>query len=715
MGEVVSKGTAPGVVAQRESARLEPGTLAWLAAVPCALLTALAVLVLGLPLSELLFPAQHVVFLPGDPQRLTPEPIESTRYLIALAGPVLLGGVIVAASRRRPMLPARLTDIGTAAAQGLLAATVFVCLLAQRRPRWGYDYFNATTLAVAAVMTLAIVLALRSAVLRAHGARLLRETRRRRIALLLTAAAFTAIWLLPAVNSGASIQWAFLDYDTQFPFDETFAVLNGLTPLADFNTQYASLLPYAMALAMRAFGPTLLVFTIAACMLSLLALLAVYDVLRRSARSATLAFALFLPLVATSLFIVGGISLIRFTPGAYFPMFPLRYGGPYLLACLLARHVERSRRRTWPLLAIAGLVLINNFEFGVAAFGATIGALLTTAPLRRRSVLRLAGAAAAGVGLAGALYSLVALARSGSVPDFLRLAEFARFYGVAGYSVAPMPGVLGLPLVIYGTHAAAIVTAIVRVRSREPNRVATAMLMWAGLFGLGAAAYYVARSNAAMLPMMFSAWGLTLALLAIVVLQRAAAAARIPSIASIVVLFGVGLMTCSLAQLPSPPAQIERIQKRPAEVELMPARWEAPSQAPEVRRFVSSLADGPRRFVVRDGAPVAVFTTLGHRVADAYDVVDVVPYTGPRSIHTREQLDETLDALAEAGGNTALLPVESFEQLHAGLSRRGFAVLTHGGLRVLPADATAPPADTVVIDELTKWVDTRHLHAAALR
>jgi hypothetical protein len=700
MGEVASgEATRRSASARDRALALEPAGIAWLAAVPCAVLVVLAVLLLAPPLSRLLFPAQHVVFLPGDPQRLTPEPLESTRYLLMLAGPVLLGGVVAATSRRRPALSPRWTTIGVAVAQGLLAVTVVVCLVEQRRPIWGNDYFNAVTLAVAAAMTTAIAIILRRAAARTHARRLLRDTRGRRIALLAAAAALTAIWLLPAVNSEASISWAFLDYDTQFPYDETFAVLNGLTPLADFNTQYAALIPYAIALAMRAFEPTLLVFTITACALSLLALLAVYDILRRAARNATLAFGLYVPFMATSMFFIGGIPLMRFTPGTYFPMFPLRYGGAYLLAWLLARHVERGRRAVWPLLVVAGLVLINNFEFGVAAFIATIGALLTTVPLRRQPLLRLAGAVAAGAGLAGALYSLFALVRSGALPDFLRLAQFARFYGVAGYSVAPIPGVLGLPLLIFGTHAAAIVTAIVLKREREPNRVLTAMLMWAGLFGPGAAAYYVARSNSAMLPMTFSAWSLSLALLAIVVLQRAAATVpRIPRPPSIAVIFGVGLMACSLAQVPTPWAEIERVRERPPSVELRPARWEPPSQEPVVRRFVSALADGPRRF----------------RIADAYDIVDVVPYTGPRSIHTTEQLDESLDALAAAGGNTALVPIEYYEQLHADLSRRRFALVTHRGLRVLPADASELPADAVVIDEFTKWVDMRHPHASAL-
>jgi hypothetical protein len=695
---------------------LGPERAAWLALLPCAAITAATVLLLGPPLSHALFRPVHLNVLPGDNEAVTPEPLEATRYLLALLGPLLLAGTIATATRRGLVVSPRWTRAASAAGQAALTTFLLVCLAAQHRSLWGVAYFNWTTLAVAGLLTVSLVLALRQAAVRGHGRTLSHDTRLRRSALLALAALATAIWLLPAVNSDASISWAFLDYDTQFPYDETLAVFNGLTPMADFNAQYASLLPYLIALSMRAFQPTLLVFTITACTLSLLALLAIYDVLRRAAGSAVLAFALFVPFMATSLFFIGGIPLIRFTPGAYFPMFPLRYGGAYLLAWLLARHVER-RRTAWPLSLAAGLVVLNNFEFGVAAFGATLGALLaTTVPLRRRPLLRFGASVIAGVAGAVALYALVTLVRSGSLPDVLGIGQFAQLYGVAGYSVAPIPGVLGLPLVLYATHGAAIATATVRALRREPNRVLTAMLMWAGLFGLGAAPYYVARSNSAMLPMMFSAWGLSLALLAIVVLRRMTASPmRIPSPAGLAVLFGVGLMACSLAQAPVPWAQIQRVGTRPADVALMPANWAPPSDEPGVRRFLASVADGPRRFVVRSGAPVAVFATLGHRDAEVLDVVDVVPYTGPKSIHTREQLDESLDALRAAGGNTALVPLEFADQLRDGLRRHGFAIVTPTGLRRVAAGTGELPTDAVVVEGFTKWVDTRHLRAEALR
>jgi hypothetical protein len=717
MGEMDVR-TALRVGLDRGSVRLGPAAAAWLAAIPCAAVTALAVLVLGPPASRLLFPTPDIAFLAGERQAITPEPLENARYLILLAGPVLMAAVVLWASTRRIVVPRRSLRAGVAVVQLALVAFALACLVAQHEERWGYAYFNWTTLAVALLLAAAAVVAVRVAPAdaRARAQTALRDGPRRRRALLGVAAIATAIWLLPAVDTEASIRWAFMAHDAQFHFDETFAALNGLTPLVDFNAQYASLLPYLIALAMRTFEPTFLVFTIAACTLSLLALLCVYDVIRRAAGSAAVALALYLPFMATSLFYIGGIPLIRFTPGAYFPMFPLRYGGAYAVAWLLARHLDRAHRRSWPVFLAAGFAVLNNVEFGVAAFGATIGALLTTArPWSARRLLQLASAAAAGLAGAIALYSLFTLVRAGALPHPERLTQFARLYGVAGYSVAPIAGVLGLPLVIFGTHVAAIVTATTRTCTDASNRVLTGMLMWAGLFGLGSATYYVARSSASILPMLFSAWALSLLLLAIAVLQRMAAQpTRLPGAASVAVLFAAGLTVCSLAQAPAPWQQISRVREQPALIGLRSTRWIPPSHDPTIRAFVSSVAGGPRQFVGRHGAPVAIFTTMGHRLADAYGVVDVVPYTGPESIHTREQLADALDALRTAGGNTALVPFAQVRRMKNELTRRGFAILTHSGLRRLGLQTPTVPADTVILGGLTKWVDMRHVPAAVL-
>jgi hypothetical protein len=678
-----------------------------------------AVIFLGPPLSELIYPSRlSFHFLPGDPGNVRPERIEDARYVLALAAPILLVIATIVGARRHPRLPPGVTDASVAATQALSVGLVVICLVNQRKDIWATEYFGDVTLLVACALAVAVTLVARSAWATTHRFPRSLALRPAHIGLLVTALLISSIWTLPAINTEQSIAWAINPGEYAFQIDETFAVINGLTPLADFSAQYASLLPYIIALPMLAFGKTLLTFTITACALTVLALTAVYGVLRRVTGSAFAAFALFVPFMATSLFSVYENAGVRFTFGTYFPMFPLRYFGPYLLAWLLARHLAgEPRRPVWPLCFAAGFVLLNNFEWGVVALGATIAALLwTTHRLSARQLLRLACGVA--LGLAGALaaFSLFTLIRAGSLPDLGRAPEFSRLYGLAGYSVAPLRGVFGLHLIIYLTYVAAIGTATVRAIAHKPNRALTGMLAWAGVFGLGSATYYVARSNPELLPMTFSAWALALALLTVAVVQQIAAhPRRRPGLAALAVLFGMGIVACSVAQAPAPWTQIERVERPPAGRQPQPLPSPiVPSQDPRVRRFVSSLADGPRRFVVKRGAPIALFLTIGHRVADAYGVVDVLPYTGAESIHTVEQLEDSLDALREAGGNTVLVEPTRIPPMYEVLFRRGFAMLTRSGLRATwPGGSIAWPG-IVVVGGLTKWVDTRNLHPAAL-
>ncbi len=707
---VVSRGAAARVRASASSP--DAASIAWLAAPACAVVTALVVHVLGPSVGAALLPFPQTPFLPGERYWMTPEPTESARYLLSLGGPVLLAGAIAGVSRRPPHLPRALAAAGVVLAQAAFAAVLIACFAEQRaRREWLTPYFNVRTLVVAAIATIVLVVTARRS--RAgdgtRGQAL--ETAARRRALAAAAALLTAVWLLPGVHTATSIDWAYVAHDMAFYFDETFAVLNGLTPRVDFNAQYASLQPYLLALAMLAFGKTLLVFTIAACAISLLAMLAIYGVLRRVTGSATIAFALYLPFMATSLFVVPHLiaplsnQSVRFTAGTYFAMLPLRYAGPFALAWLVTRHLRRAGAPpSWPLFAAAGLVVIDNLEFGVAAFGATVAALLwTTAPFTARRLLRLAGAAAIGSAVALALLSLLGLVRAQALPDLASATSYARLYGVAGYYVLPLAGLLGLPLVIYLTYVAAIATATVRAVGRAPDRALTGMLAWVGVFGLGSAPYYVARSWPFQLPMLFPTWTLALALLAFVALRHIAAVRRFSPMA-IAPLFGIGLAICSLAQVPAPWVQLQRLERAPEGAKVMRAAWSRPlSQDPVSRVFYAGVAEG-RRFVVEPGAAVALLITTGHYVADAYGVRNVVPYTGPDSLHTFEQLDETVERLRAAGGNTFVMPRERLPLLGPELRARGFALLTYSGPRATWRDDVIP-ADTVIHDDLVKLVD----------
>jgi hypothetical protein len=725
---------------------------AWLSAIPCALLVVAGVALLGPPLGRLLFGTdQPYAFLAGSRPAIHLEPTEHARFLLALGAPLLASLAIATAPRWQPRLSERVVTLAVATTQAALAAIVVACAIAQNRfvfrsiylvgdqPDLTVHYFKPVTFVVAAIVAAAIVLGTRHEAIRAAAAAALRETRTRRLAASAAGLLLTAIWLLHAVHTDTTIATAPEDvrYHLGFTLDETFAVLDGLTPLADFTAQYGSLWPYLPALAMIVFGKTTLAFTLTMCVLGGLAALAIYGVLRRVTRSSLAALALYLPFLANGLFLIGAGTGAgeRSTVGSYYGTFPLRYAGPFFVAWLTARRLDRGEDGWlggWLLFTAAGLALLNNADFGAAAFGAALAALLWTldAPAgahRRRALLRLARLAVGGLATAFALVCALTLVRAGSLPQLGRLLDYARVYSLGGFSMMPVAGVFGMHLAIYLTYVAAICVATVRAVTRAANRVLTGMLAWSGVFGLGAAGYWIGRSHPVALKSMFAAWTLALALLTVVVVQRLVAQpARRPTIAAVAVLLGFGIATCSLAQVSSPWSQVERLGKAFAPTQEAPYdRPLVPPRSAATRRFVSSLAQGPSRFVVRRGAPVAILLTNGHRIADAYGVRNVSPYTGIESVVTVERVEAVVDALRRAGGNTVILPNPLDTSIFPVLQRRGFRLLTHHGLGTYDPRRTHTGAVMMpwlgsasmrwVPASVMKWVDARPLHPRALR
>jgi hypothetical protein len=499
-----------------------------------------------------------------------------------------------------------------------------------------------------------------------------------------------------------------------YVMDEAFAVVDGLTPFVSFQPLYATLWPLVVALPL-AVAPTLLVFTLTMYALSVAALVAIFGVLRRATRSSLAALLLYVPFLATSLYLDQYSSLAEaYSAGSYFPVFPLRYAGPYMLAWLTARMLATDGRRARRVLfAAAGLVVLNNANFGAPALAATIVAILCTeGRLRRSALTALAQDIAAGLLAATASICALTLLRAGALPDFTQLFDFASFF-VGGYGGIAISGDLGLHVILYLTFAGALAAAVVHAVEGAPNRVLTGMLAWSGVFGLGAGSYFVAESDPFHLRMIFSAWALSLSLLGVVVVQRIAARPRrLPTLADGAVLLGLGLMICSLPQLPRPWQQIDRLS----------ATGAAPPQArplapdPTQRNFIASLADGRHDFYLKPGAPVVLLLENGHRLAAAFGVRDVDPYNDIHTLLGPDFLRRTVTALRRAGGNTVLMPVDSpaAEEVGGTLLRWGFAPVTARGVALGRAE-TVPVTATVGGRTVLKWVDQRHLHPRALR
>jgi hypothetical protein len=664
-----------GRVAQARSTHaLTASESAWLVALPCALATVLAIVVLGPPLGDALFsPPRDATFWPYEiaVRGIHPEPTEHGRFVIALLGPLLAAGCALALRGRD--VDRRRARIGSLAAQGVLLAFVVACVAYQRSfvygPLFGrvrVQYFTLQTLLAALAAAVLLAYALRRRASFGALAALARETTARRVTAAVVAALFAVAFLLTAFNSDGTIYhvhtgiWIHVSFIT----DEAFAVLEGHPPLVDFHAQYGHLWAYVAAAGMALFGTSLGVYSTVMLLGAGGALAAIYATLRRLTRSSAATVALFLPFVATSAYMKSGPPEDRYTALSLFTAFPVRYFGPYVLLWLLVRRVDRGTRKTAiPLFAAAGLTVINNPEFGLPAFAATALALVASARRQQSTadaLRRAAVDAAAGAALAALTTCVLTLAVGGSLPHFGMLLTFPRIFGSSGFAMLPMPA-LGLHLVVYVTFSAALVAGIARTGRDDPALAAA--LTWVGAFGLGAGAYFAGRSHPEVLIDMFSIWALALVLLTIVAVRGIAASdRRLPSPAALLVLVGFGVLLCSLAQTPAPWSQIARLRDvDPVEEQVIPLLNEA----------VASLT--------RPGEPVALLILLGHRTAYEIGIDNVTPYANAGSMPTQQQWEEMLDALDRAHGRRIVAPLAIVDRRQAAwLRERGF----HAGRKV---------------------------------
>jgi hypothetical protein len=629
-------------MAAAEARRARPLTtteIAWIALLPCAIAAMAAIVVVGPPLG-------HALFRPGSDRLWPPEwwesqgraePVKHGRYLLAVLSPLLLVGVVFAGARRQLVLRPGRTRVLVLTSQACLLAFVLVAVLGQNdvieAGRKLPPIFGIRALLAAAVVVAAGLIALRSPRSVERIARLVRETPLRRLVGLSIAVAYAATWLVEAVTTDRLVEeLGQLDWT----LNDAFAILDGRTPLVNYHMIYSKLLPYPAALALRIFGDTELVYSMMMAALSLLALLAVYAIVRRIVGSSLLALALFLPFVATG--DIGGWPVSH--PMIMPAMWPMRYGGAYLLAWLVARHGDGRRpRRAWIVFFIAGVVAIDDQDFGIAALVATVVALSCLRPLGSlRARVRLSGDVVGGVLASVALVSAFTLLRSGALPRPSLLVEWSRIFVNLGLLSMPMPTV-GFHLVIYATFVAAIVVASTRLARVHDRTLLTGMLAWAGTFGLIAGTYYVGRSDDLKLASMLSAWSFALTLL-VIASGRALAARgwRRPALPQLLVMFAFGLSICSIGRLAPPQEQIGRLTRA--------------VPAPVYRALAQTFV----REYTRPGERVAILLPESFRVAYDLGLRNVAPYGIQNAIVTRSQMRTLVEVVRREGVRDIFLP-----------------------------------------------------------
>ena len=656
--------------------------LAWLVLPGVALALAAAFAWLAPPLSNLYPSPAHDVFAIWR-TAINPEPLEEVRSVIALSAPVFLAAIVVAAGARssgRPALDPFIIAVQVAAA-GLLVVAML------RQPQAPFflrpdccDRYLVSSPDLAAGVVIGILLtavAVRppERLLPASARDALERVRRLHWLALLIAIAATVIWLLPAVNTDGTLAKAGSLASTHIPVqgEDYFAAVNGRTPLVDYISQYSNLLPILLEPILKAVGPSITSLSISMFAISAIAMAAIYGMFVQVTRGVWRALALYVPWVALSLYPWSEIGTHREFNGIYYGVFPARYFGPFLLAWLCALWLRRRRIPIFALFGLAGLVVLNNYEFGVGALLALIAAVVAgwdrNLPVRRR-LTELVLQGSAGLLAALALVCAITLARTGELPDFSLLTYYSRLFLRESFGLAPMSS-LGLHWALYATYSAVLVIAAVRYVRREPDRVLTGMLAFSGVFGLVTGMYFVGRSLQIQLILLFPAWGLALALAAWTAITslRAADSDRvrlrrllIPACAALI---GFGVMVAAIARLPQPQQQIDRLRDGSRAPDLEP-----------VERLVESRTTPGEHVLLIGTAPE-------HLIADRSHVVNVSPLNGVTSLISPADADRSIDQLQDDGGNlviervsaappTGFFRIPEFAQI---LRQRGYALI----------------------------------------
>jgi hypothetical protein len=660
--------------------------LPWLVMLVGGLLLVGAVLLLGGAVGDLLFRGHALHVLPAYASQVMPKPAQFGRYALAILVTLATAGVILATPRADFAAHRGLRRLAPPIVLCAQLVALAVAVWAWRGQNEGINHstpvrFDSDDLLVALVIAAALMVAGRKGWLGWIGSMSGRQHRGVWVSI---AVIVTALWLAPALYRSLNLAHAMTAvwYPLQFTFDDFISVLDGRTPLVNYDTQYGSLLPFVTEPAIKVFGASVGTFTTLMWLLSLLSFMCVERSLALVARDERVALLLYVPLLAVSLFVLRHAGDERYYMANYYEVMPLRYVGPYVLFWCSVRHLHGTRpRRPFVLFTLAGLVAINNAEFGIPALGgcalALASAQLTPQAGSLARLRRLAGELAVGVVLATVAVVLFILLRSGSLPEISRLTRYEQIYAVTGFNLVPTPD-SGLHIVMFMTFAATLILGALRTRSMHPDRLLTGALIFSGTFGMGAGSYYVGRSLPEVLASLFSAWGLAVALLCLVALQtlrdpsgwRRIWPLRALTIAAALVL--LGLCVTTVTQFPAPWTQWRRLT---ADSHVLPFNT-APAS-----RFVRAAS--------HPGESVALFVALGHLIARDAGVVDVSPYSHPDGIVTYEQLDEVLSSLRTAKGNTiftgAILP-----EVSTVLTEHGYHIIARDGPSALSEWRASP-------------------------
>jgi hypothetical protein len=623
-------------------------------------------------------------FIPGWSQECAPEPVEQTAYVLAVAVPIVFMCAALALLRRMRVFEREDRDSFWVAAAAVVAQLVLVgsvvhASASQTGQLWVSPSSDIIPVQTVIVLGMGGWLGLRwqPAAWKARWTSAHRLLSKWPGLAWLVAGGWTLARLLESVfteRSLATAQPVDTLYHLPFQMGEFAAAVNGRVPLVDFRSQYENLMALVLRPVFGLVGFNVTSFTCAMAALSLIGFLLVYRVFVRVAGSPWVGLLLYVPWVGVSLANMDPDSSVRRSAFSYYAVGPIRYLGVFVLAYGTAWYLAAPRlRRLAAVSCVAGLVVLNNLDFGVpAAAGLWLTAVLFPPPgrARIRQTLRGSGVALGSAALTVAAYWVIVRLAWGSWPQAGALTEYQRAFAVFGFNMLAMPDV-GLHWILYATFMTAVLYAVF-VRYSESaaafscrRRQSTGMLAYGGVAGLGSAAYYVGRSHPAVLVTLFAAWAFVAVLLTHRVVGEVCAAQKSSreggySVYAIPVATLLGLWGCLMPfvlEVPNVRAEVERLwHPHGGPVDLRPAHL-----VTLVNKYVHK------------GEPAVILYPDGHWLAIRASVRNLSPFAHPDSVLLRAQLGPVFESIQRLPRHHRYVLGRLMGPISDRLSREGFA------------------------------------------
>jgi hypothetical protein len=278
-------------------------------------------------------------------------------------------------------------------------------------------------------------------------------------------------------------------------------VCRGKTLLVDARSQYG-LYPHFLQPALALLGPGVLSFTLILSLLTGLAFLAVWLLLRQTCHNRLVALFAFVALVFNAWFCYVLPTSLFDPPGImdlFYQYFPIRFLFPALLLPLAWRYFQKPSRPLWAgITLLASLAPLWNADSGVPTLGAWLIACAAgchdeAGRPSLRALLRLGRDAA--LSIAGVFLMAILFLRlhGGSWPDLRQHLLYQNLFMGQGFNMLPLPtvGIWWVPCLVYLCGLASAFSRL--IAGREIARAQITLLL--AVLGAGVFAYYQGRSH----------------------------------------------------------------------------------------------------------------------------------------------------------------------------------------------------------------------------